>query len=271
MDNELLLHYSMLFSFYRDKSILGKLMLDCGGLDVLMKLLQQETILQQKTCKVLCAMATKNLKIANPKDVTLNLGKRKSINLDTYNLEDDFINIVSFKLEDGSSLQENREFLCEKSDFFNRLLKGHFKESMENEVYLHNVELKSFECLLKLLRLVDGSVDVEVKVDLETLLDVILLCDRYLMPDLCSCLLNSVEKFRISRRTVPIIYRWSLESGTNLLRIESIAYALVANLSLNQRLKMFEELFSLGYTSELLEDIHKLLARYLRASENYRK
>lgn len=245
-------------------------MLDCGGLDTLIKLLQQETTLKERTCKVLCALAAKNLKIANPKAVALNLGKRKSIVLSTYILEN-CTGIVTFKLDDDTSLVADRELLCEKSDFFNRLLKGHFKESNDDEVSLHNVELKSLECLLQLLKSVDRTADVDVKVDLETLLDVILLCDRYLIPDLCASLLNSVEKFRISRKTVPIIYKWSLESGTNLLRIESIAYALVADLSVTQRLKMFEELFSLEYTTELLEDIHKLLARYLRSSGCYRK
>lgn len=245
-------------------------MLDCGGLNTLMNLLQQETTLKERTCKVLCAMATKNLKIANPKAVALNLGKRKSFILSTYNLEN-HAHVVTLKLDDGSALEADRDFLCEKSDFFNRLLKGHFKESKEDEVSLHNVELKSLECLLQLLKSVDKTVDVEVKVDLETLLDVILLCDRYLITDLCGCLINSVEKFRISRKTVPIIYKWSLESGTNFLRIESIAYALVADLSVNQKLKMFEELFNLGYCTELLDDIHTLLARYLRSSESLRK
>lgn len=246
-------------------------MLDCGGLDILMQLLQQETTMKERTCKVLCAMATKNLKIANPKNVALNLGKRMSISLSAYNVTGDCAGIVTFKLDDGTSLEADREFLCEKSDFFSRLLNGHFKESNQDEISLHNVELKSLECLLQLLKSVDKAADVEVKIDLETLLDVILLCDRYLMSDLCGCLVNSVEKFRISRKTVPVIYRWSLESGTNLLRIESVAYALVADLSVNQRLKMFEELFSLGYPTELLEDMHKLLAGYLRSSENYRK
>lgn len=245
-------------------------MLDCGGLDTLMQLLQQETTVKERTCKVLCAMATKNLKIANPKDVALNLGKRKLVIVNTYNLGNNCTDIVTFKLDDGSSLQADKEFLCEKSDFFNSLLKGYFKESNKDEVCLHNVELKSLECLLQLLQLVDTTADVEVRVDLELLLDVIALCDRYLMPDLCGCLINSVEKFRISRKTVPIIYRWSLESGTNLIRVESIAYALVSDLSIIQRLKMFGELFNLGYCSELLEDMHKLLARYLHTSKYLR-
>lgn len=242
-------------------------MLDCGGLDKLMQLLQQEITLKERICKVLCAMATKNLKIANPKYVALNLGERKIIHIHTYKLDASCTNFVTFKLDDGSSLEADREFLCEKSEFFNRLLSGNFKERNEDEIYLHNVELKPFECLLQLLQSIENTSDVEIKVDLETLLDVIMLCDRYLIQDLCCCLLNSVEKFRISRKTVPVIYRWSLESRTNLLRIESIAYALVADITVSQRLKMFEELFSLGYSSELLEDIHKLLARYLHISE----
>lgn len=245
-------------------------MLDCNGLDTLIKLLQQAPTLKERAYKVLCAMATKNLNIANPKAVTLKFDKRISINLDTYSLDKDCTDIVTVKLDDGS-LEADREFLCEASDYFSRLLKGHFKESNEDEVCLQNVKLKSFECLLQLLKSVDKTAQLELKVDLDTLLDVILLCDRFLMTDLCSCLLNSIEEFRMTRKTVPIIYKWSLESGTNLLRIESVVYALVADITVNKRLKMFEELFKLEYSSELFEDIHKLLARYICSSEIYRK
>lgn len=246
-------------------------MLDCGGLDCLIEQLQRETTVKERIYKVLCAMATKNLKIANPKDVTLNLAKKKLMTLEIYSVGNDCKDIVTLKLDDGTSLDADREFLCERSDYFNRLLKGDFKESSANEVSLQDVQLKSLECLLVLMKSVDETVDVNLGIELETLLDVIVLCDRYLMTDLCSNLVNSVEKFLICRQTVPIIYKWSLESGTNLLRIESVAYALVADVTVNQRLKMFEKLFNSGYSSELLEDVHKLLAMYLRSSENYRK
>ncbi|KAJ8954093.1 hypothetical protein NQ318_004398 [Aromia moschata] len=244
-----------------NKYILARLMLNCGGLEILMKLLREDTALKKRSIKVLCAMASKKLEIANPKDVTAGLNRPKIV-ADKYKLQD-CASVVTFKLDDGTFLKADREFLSEKSDYFSRLLKGDFKESREDEISLHNVESKSLRCLLHLLTCVDKTEAIEIDVDLETLLDVILLSDRYLLVDLCVSLTDCVEQFKISPETVPVIYRWSLESGTNLLRVESIAFALVANIVDVDRFVMFESLFELGYSEQLLEDIQKLLVRYL--------
>lgn len=80
-------------------------------------------------------------------------------------------------------------------------------------------------------------------------------------------LTDSVEQFRITTDTVPLIYNWSVESGTNLLRIESVAYALVATVGEQERYTMFKNLFNLGYRDQLVEDIQKLLMRYLTLSD----
>lgn len=106
-------------------------------------------------------------------------------------------------------------------------------------------------------------VDLRIDMDLDTLLDVIVLCDRFLLGDMCVSLMNNIEKFKISAKTVPQIYKWSLESGTNYLRVESIAFALVAEIVDLDRFKMFSSLLDLGYSEELAEDIEKLLLRYL--------
>ncbi|KAJ8927879.1 hypothetical protein NQ314_019623 [Rhamnusium bicolor] len=246
----------------KNKYILARLMLNCGGLEILMKLLREDTGLKKRSIKVLCAMASRKLEIANPKDLTTGLNRPKVI-ADKYKLNEDCANIVTFKLDDGTFLKADRDFLSEKSDFFSRLLKGDFKESTEDEIALHNVELKSLRCLLHLLECVDKTESIEIDLDLDTLLDVIVLSDRYLMVDLCVSLTDCVEQFRISPETIPNIYRWSLESGTNLLRVESIAYALVANIMDAERFVMFENLFALGYSEQLVEDIQKLLVRYL--------
>lgn len=249
-------------SAFRNKYVLGRLMLNCGGLEILMKLLRGETDLKKRSIKVLCAMASRKLEIANPKDVSAGLNRPKIV-ADKYKLDENCVNIVTFKLDDGTFLKADRSYLSEKSDFFNRLLNGHFKESTEDEISLHNVELKPLRCLLHLLMCVDKSETIEIDLDLDTLLEVIVLSDRYLMVDLCVCLTDCVEQFKISPETVPIIYQWSLESGTNLLRVESIAFALVENIVDAERFVMFENLFGLGYSEQLVEDIQKLLVRYL--------
>lgn len=238
-------------------------MLNCGGLEILMKLLRGNTDLKNRSIKVLCAMASRKLEIANPKDVSSAGLNRPKIVADKYKLAENCTHIVTFKLDDGTFLIADRDFLSEKSDFFNRLLNGDFKESSEDVISLHNVESKPLRCLLHLLKCVDKSETIEIDLDLDTLLEVIVLSDRYLMVDLCVALTDCIEQFQISPQTVPVIYRWSLESGTNLLRVESIAFALVENIGDSERFIMFENLFGLGYSEQLVEDIQKLLVRYL--------
>lgn len=238
-------------------------MVNCGGLNVLMKLLLEKSDLQKKSIKVLCVMALKKLGIKNPVD-WLGSQNRSSLVADQYNLPENCANTVIFKLDDGTSVEADRDFLSDKSEYFNKLLCGQFKESHQEEIVLHNVENKSLRCLLNLLHCnVNKSDLVEVDLDLVTLLDVIALTDRYLLTDLCLLLTSCVEQFRISSETVPIIYQWSLESGTNLLRVESIAFALVSNIVDAERFLMFQNLFDLGYSEQLVDDIQKLLERFL--------
>lgn len=237
-------------------------MIDCGGLNVLMKLLLEKSDLQWKGIKVVCAMAFKHLGIKNPIDLTSS--SKKFINTANYALPKDCTNIVTFKLDDGSCVKADRDFLSDKSVYFDRMLNGQFRESQEDEIALCNVKNKSFKCLLKLLSCeVTRTQTLQVDLDLPTLLDVIALTDRYLLPDLCVSLTCCVEQQRINRETVSVIYRWSLESGTNILRVESVAFALVCNMLDSERVEMFKKLFELGYTEELVEDIRKLLERFL--------
>lgn len=239
-------------------------MLNCGGLEILMKLLREENEYRKRSIKVLCVMASRKLAIANPAKCSTSLNRPKIV-ADKYKEPEISTNTITFKLDDDSLLNANKDFLTIKSDFFARLLNGDFKESNEKIIKLHDVELKTLRCLLNLCSIIDKTESVEVDLDLETLLDVIGLSDRYLMLDLCVSLIGSVEQFRITYDTVPQIYRWSIESGTNLLRVESIAYALVGNIQDMQRYDMFEALFNLGYSEQLVDDIQKLLMRYLTA------
>nr|CAH7747201.1 unnamed protein product [Callosobruchus chinensis] len=247
----------------REKTLLARYMINCHGLDVLLRLLKHECDMKKRAIKSLCSMASDMLNIANPKDVALNLSPTRTIK-DKYKLAEDCEQIVTFKLDDGSVLQADRQFLSDKSDFFRGLLSGHFRESGEDEVRLSHVTKTSLGCLFHLLKTLDGkSETVDVQQDLETLLDVLVLSDRYLLSHIRETILNSVQKFCVNPRTIPVIYRWSLESGTNLLRVECVAYALVADISDAERFKMFNSLFQLGFTEKLTNDICKLLERYL--------
>jgi len=242
-------------------------MLNCGGLDVLMKLLQKNDDLDiRRSLKVLVQMASNCLLIDNPTKSSKT--SRHKLTVDKYQMSDTCQTVVAFELDDGTIIKADRDFLVEQSEFFAGLLDGHFKESGQNLITLSNVDPKTFRCLLHLLHTKYSNTSLQdVDLDLDTLLDMIVLCDRYLLTDLCVSLTDSVQQFRIATETVPVIYNWSVESGTNLLRVESVAFALVATVGEHERFEMFQKLFDLGYREQLVEDIEKLLRRYLSLSD----
>lgn len=217
-----------------------------------------------KSIKVICTLASNKLLITNPKNSFPNRDF-KLFNVDQYK-EPDCKNPVILRLEDGSHIKADREFLSEHSDFFGRMFNGYFKESLEDEIVLQEVKIRPLKCLLHLMQTFKKDRHVDIDLDLDTLLEVIVLCDRFLMTDLGLSLSESVGRNKLTSVTVPQIYRWSLESGTNILRVECIAYALVASLSEENRLNMFETLLELGRTEEILDDIQKLLTRFLTIS-----
>ncbi|XP_017786028.1 PREDICTED: uncharacterized protein LOC108569116 [Nicrophorus vespilloides] len=252
----------------RNNHTLNKLLLKCGGLTILMKLLGDKSnmSLQEETIKSVCALATDSLKIKNPV-VKKSENDGPKIIVKAYRMENPCENLVKFKLEDGSFVEADRDEMNKISDYFSTLLSGSFMESGQTEINLKNVSKDSLSCLLQLLKLdVNFSVKdwgvFEFEYDLETVLEVILLTDRFLLPKLHYVLIAHMEQ-AICTSSVPSIYRWSIESGTNILRVESVAFALVGDISYKKRLEMFNSLFEIGYFLELLEDIEKLITQFL--------
>lgn len=228
-----------------------------------MKLLVKTSDHQQKSIKGLCALSIHQLKIKSP--TSREISKETLFDVNRYELPENCSKVVFFKLDDGLSIGADRDFLSEKSTYFNCLLTGSFKESHEKEIVLHNVASESFLCLLNLLHYEVSKLELlPLNVKLETLLDVISLTDRYILEELSVYLAGCVEQFLISSKTVPLIYQWSIESHTNILRVESVAFALAANISESERVEMFQNLFDLGYSEFVIEDMQKLLTRFLK-------
>ncbi|KAK4873434.1 hypothetical protein RN001_015463 [Aquatica leii] len=244
--------------------ILNQLLKIGGGLDILLCLVQETSNLQSQSITSLSHLG-KKLGIINPvicknsNSVSITM----PINISSYSIDDDCAEIVYLKLDDGSVVKADRDFLCEKSHYFHQLLSGTFKESHQKEVHLHNVSPDALKFLLLLMKFeIDNKKIHKIDVDLSVLLDVIILTDRYLMEDYCLCLTTSVQLFKFQPEAMSKIYQWSLESGTDILRIESVAYAVVADISDNSRYAMFKGLLELGHNEHFISDIRGLLDRY---------
>lgn len=236
--------------------------MNCGGLDILLNLIEKVSDFQKDSIKGVCVLAVHQLKIKNP---VHDQPQRQLYNLDVndYSISEICMNVVTFKLDDGNAISADRDFLSDKSDYFNRLLCGSFKESEQTEITLQNISTRSLKLLLILLHRNISSLGI-INFDLDTFLDLLEITERYLLVELNVYLTGCVEQLHMSNKTVPVIYQWSIESGTNILRVETIAFALVGDILDTDRMSMFHDLFALGYYKQLREDIQKLLIRFLR-------
>ncbi|CAH1101433.1 unnamed protein product [Psylliodes chrysocephalus] len=242
-----------------EKKTLADILLTKGGLTLLMQLLKEDSDLKRRVIKTLNVLSAKRLEIANPKKVAIDVAHTLATFSSQRSDNQTSVKLVTFKLDDGQHVKADRNLLMEKSVYFTNLLSGSFKEGSEDEVCLQDVEFRTLNCLLDLV----GSVNEIRKIGLDTLLDVIALSDRYLMSDICSLVTNYVKKYRMSTRNVAEIYKWSLESRLDLLRVESITYALVVDVCDRLRFDIFNTLFSLGHSDDLVSDINKLIESYL--------
>lgn len=226
-----------------------------------MDLFQNNAKLHKQCVRGLCEIASRQLKIRGP--IEKQLKSPRIYIVKPYALTSSCSNVVTFKLDDGTNISANRDFLSEKCDYFNRLLSGDFKESQESEIKLPNVDKESFNLLLNMLEEDVNLGLYKFNLELNVILDVISLADKFMLMDLSTFLAKCVEQ-TLTPKTVAEIYRWSIESGTNLLRIESVAFALVGEVTRNERYLMFQRLFNLGYSKYLVEDISNLLTSFLR-------
>lgn len=240
-------------------------MLDCGGLEILTTLFFEDPKIHLDAMNSLNILAAFPLKIKSPEKNKIKNHHIRKYKLNEYEVPENCSNVVCFKFDDGICINVDREFLSDKSDYFNRLLLGNFRESRQKEIVLRNVRGETFSCLLSLLfDNISRKELMDFSLDLDTMLELIELTERYLLVELNVFLTECVEAQYMTKGNVPSIYLWSIESGTNILRVESVAFAIVGTISDQERLKMFEKFFDLGYSKQFVDDLKNLLAQFLR-------
>lgn len=177
--------------------------------------------------------------------------------------------IVNLLLDDSSSVQANKQFLCQQSEVFNAMFTGSFKESSEKSVRLKKVTKDGLEYLLTLLHcgINNESASVEtfpLPTRLATALETLLLADRFLMEKLKGLLFSSIVQFKLEPTSADEIYIWSLEEGMGLLCVESVAYMLAGQMNDKQRLKLFSSIMTTNYKHQLIDDVRNILIRHFK-------
>lgn len=183
----------------------------------------------------------------------------------TYNFDPAGRNVIAIKLDDGQVVETDRDFLVDNVDYFKAMLCGSFKEADQDSVTLTNVSYNALICLLFLL-----TVDIKelqpcpLKIDLMVLLEVIVLTDSYLLQNLTEWLTTCIEYYMINVSSASQIYKWSVESGTNILRVETVAYLLTGKMKDIERYYLCEKILENHLSNQLHDDLENLIWRYLK-------
>lgn len=233
-----------------------------SGLNMLINVFVENPELRYKTCTALSKLAC-NIHIDNP--VVKYFTKKISPLTDRYEFNPAGKNIVTIQLDDGSTVTTDRDFLIERADYFKVMLTGAFKESNEEVIRLTNVSNHALQCLFNLLKEEYQKMEPQkLNINLITILEVIVLTDIYLMDGLTDWLTRCVEQYSLKVNTACDIYNWSIGSGTNFLRVETIAFVLTAKMKDRKRHQLFENIIECGLLEELKDDVQRLISRYLK-------
>ncbi|KAJ0176554.1 hypothetical protein K1T71_007733 [Dendrolimus kikuchii] len=251
----------------RTEKPLKKYFIDCHALNILFTIVAESKEDIQDSVTALAKLAT-NVHIKDPKTLENRFKDRIYVEYDPIldNISAD--DIVTFELDDLSTVKANKIFLCQHSDFFSAMLMGCFKESVEKCVKLKNVSKPALEYLLTLLHCGINNPKNEVSIfpmadTLETNLEVLLLSDRFLFEKLKALLSSAILQFELRPETADKIYVWSLSEGMGFLCVESVAYLLTGKMCETQRTRSFRTILNLEYKDQWLDDIKTMIVRQL--------
>ncbi|KAG6452804.1 armadillo repeat-containing protein 5 [Manduca sexta] len=251
----------------RTEKPLKKYFVDCSALNLLFTIIA-ESREDIKDCVTAIVKLAINVHIKDPKTLENRFKDQVCVSYDPIldNLCND--DIVTFELDDLSTVKANRVFLCQNSDVFSAMLMGCFRESIEKCVRLKNVSKPALEYLFTLLHcgLNNPKNDIQIfpmAEQLETNLEVLLLADRFLLERLKGLLSSAILQFQMTPETADKIYVWSLSEGMGFLCVESAAYLLAGKMCESERTRSFKAILNLKYKEQWLDDIRSMILRQL--------
>ncbi|XP_074032292.1 uncharacterized protein [Leptinotarsa decemlineata] len=236
------------------------LMVTCGGL-IILELTEQDNEYREAAISSICFLARKIIRIPKLKVQKADMlsDKLSAMTHDTRESR-----LATFRLDDGSVIRASQELLMKNSEYFLTLFSGRFRESVEDEVKLPDVDPETFKRVLNLLEHPKFEEHGFEEHGAEDLLDVLQLSDRFLLTKLYTCLCEWISRYVMKPNNVSGLYQWSLETGLHQLRVNAVRFAMTSDADDNSRSKMFRELFDLKHTKVLSKDISDLLEKYLR-------
>ncbi|KPJ08530.1 Armadillo repeat-containing protein 5 [Papilio machaon] len=246
---------------------LKKYFIDCNALNVLLTTISESKEDNEIGITGLVKLAN-NIHIKDPKMLENRFKDKVSVSYDPIldNLLVD--DVVTFELDDLSTVRANKLFLCQNSDVFSAMLMGCFKESGESCVRLRKASKSALEYLFTLLQCGLNNPKSDIIIfpmaeNLETSLETLLLADRFLFERIKDILSSGIVQFQLCAESAERIYIWSLGDGMGFLCVEAAAYLLTGEMSAMQRTRSFTNILSLKYRDQWLDDIKSMIMRQL--------
>lgn len=161
--------------------------------------------------------------------------------------------MVTFELDDGTTVDAHRNILCQKSEVFSAMLEGNFYESGKRRVKLKNTTKEGLDTLL--LAINGCSYDERA---IESLLDAVLLADKFLMPEILESLIER-SLSNINLENISRTWHWARNNSCHELRIGCIKIFLTSKSTKPERLETFEDFSRSEHFPQFIDDIEQVL------------
>ncbi|XP_066589441.1 armadillo repeat-containing protein 5 [Prorops nasuta] len=164
---------------------------------------------------------------------------------------------VTFVLDDGTTVDACRKTLCQKSEVFLAMLEGDFSESGKRRIKLKDA---SQEGLNTLLLAINGySFENE---NIESLLDAVLLADKFLMPDVSNILTESSIS-KLNHKNFSRAWSWARNNSCDEFKSCCIKTFLTLAMSQMERVQAFCDFANGEYLNEFLDETKEIINKAL--------
>ncbi|XP_035723787.1 armadillo repeat-containing protein 5-like [Vespa mandarinia] len=161
--------------------------------------------------------------------------------------------VVTFELDDGTTVDACRQTLCQKSDAFCAMLEGNFSESGKRRVKLRNTSKEGLNILL----LAANGAAFENRT-IESLLDAALLADKFLMSDISDILTESSIAM-LSYENFSRAWNWARNNSCYELKTCCVKSFLSAKMSKTERIQAFREFSNNNSFPEFLDEVKEII------------
>uniref|UniRef100_A0A1B6E3H4 BTB domain-containing protein n=1 Tax=Clastoptera arizonana TaxID=38151 RepID=A0A1B6E3H4_9HEMI len=234
----------------KDRTLLKKLLVEYKGLNYLIAALEEN--LDSAVPGLNALFVTLNIR--NPQ-ISISVCQ----NCDVRSLRRE--STLVFLLDDGSTVSANKTSLCNLSPYFEAMFRGGFKESEQTSIRLCDI---SAECLTSFLRIADTYCECILPKDVNTLLELVVATDRFLVSDMAAKILSIIMNYNLNYKTAHIIFNWAVENGFKLdctadVAINVIKFILYAEMCPKKRVEGMSLVLESKYSTVFVNDMVELL------------